>query len=295
MSSITLDRGVFSGPVLAGRNGSLDESGHLRDDGRGSIHDDATASRLGFRGGTVAGSIHMDQFPPVLVRAFGQEWFERGSLSLYFINATIDLEKVQAFVEDPAGGAGPVKAWMLRDDGTPVAEGTASMGGHSRDELQTRDLRATPTEGLRILKGVEAGRSLGEHMARLDSANQRARQAGGFINEPLDWYVGDSPWGGPVASPNEVVALLYRQPAAALRVTAGPVVGLFGAIEVAHINGPVLLDKDYRVTAEVVAVGQSPKTEYFWFDSTAHDGDTEVASMRMLLRFMKASSPLYAE
>ena len=27
---------------------------------KGSIHDDATASKLGFRGGTVAGSIHMD-------------------------------------------------------------------------------------------------------------------------------------------------------------------------------------------------------------------------------------------
>ena len=34
---------------------------------KGSIHDDATASKLGFRGGTVAGSIHMDQFVPGLL------------------------------------------------------------------------------------------------------------------------------------------------------------------------------------------------------------------------------------
>jgi len=35
---------------------------------KGSIHDDATASKLGFRGGTVAGSIHMDQFVPGLLK-----------------------------------------------------------------------------------------------------------------------------------------------------------------------------------------------------------------------------------
>ena len=59
---------------------------------RGSIHDDATATVLGFRGGTVAGSIHMDQFPPLLLEAFGQGWFETGSLSLYFRYATTDGE-----------------------------------------------------------------------------------------------------------------------------------------------------------------------------------------------------------
>ena len=36
----------------------------------GSLHDDATATRLGFRGGTVAGSIHLELFPPLLLKAF---------------------------------------------------------------------------------------------------------------------------------------------------------------------------------------------------------------------------------
>ena len=44
-----------------------------------NIHDDATAQNLGFRGGTIAGSIHLDQFPPVLMAAFsggdtGVDW-----------------------------------------------------------------------------------------------------------------------------------------------------------------------------------------------------------------------------
>ena len=40
---------------------------------KGSIHDDATASKLGFKGGTVAGSIHMDQFAPVVQQLYGDD------------------------------------------------------------------------------------------------------------------------------------------------------------------------------------------------------------------------------
>ena len=32
-----------------------------------SIHNDAVASKLGFKGGTVAGSVHMDQFVPLIL------------------------------------------------------------------------------------------------------------------------------------------------------------------------------------------------------------------------------------
>ena len=80
------------GPTWPARNWSSDA-------GAGSIHDDSTAANLGFRGGTVAGSIHMNQFPPVLMRVFGFRWFEQGNLSLNFKNATIDEEEVQVFAE----------------------------------------------------------------------------------------------------------------------------------------------------------------------------------------------------
>ena len=41
---------------------------------KGSIHNDEVATKLGFRGGTVAGSIHLELFPPLLVEAFGPRW-----------------------------------------------------------------------------------------------------------------------------------------------------------------------------------------------------------------------------
>jgi hypothetical protein len=74
----------------------------------------------------------------------------------------------------------------------------------------------------------------------------------------------------------------------------GPHVGLFGAIEVRHQAGPVFLDRDYRVTGEVAALSETPQTEVLWFDSRAIDETgTTVASMRMMLRELKASSPRY--
>ena len=51
--------GILAGPVRHPVNFSRDA--------KGSIHDDATAQTLGFRGGTVAGNIHFEQFSPVLL------------------------------------------------------------------------------------------------------------------------------------------------------------------------------------------------------------------------------------
>ena len=110
--------------------------------------------------------------------------------------------------------------------------------------------------------------------------------------EPLPWYTGASPWGGPIANPGQIVHLMFhaRQPRG-----AGRIVGLFGAIEVNQINGPVFIDREYEVAGKVVALGVTPKTEYVWYETVARDpaSGNDVASMLMMLRFMKASSPLW--
>jgi hypothetical protein len=278
---------ILESELRAARNGALDQ--------KGSIHDDATAAKLGFRGGTVAGSVHMDQFPPLLLRVFGPRFFESGALSLYFQNATVDREPVRAYAEEPADGATQIGVFMRRADGLEVCTGTASLGDHSRSELRTRDLRGGEPGELRILAALAPGRELGTEKVRLGPERQAERIARGLCSGPLDWYTGASPWGGPIAAPSAAVELLWAAPTRALREHTGKAVGLFGAIEIAHLAGPIRLDASYAVSARVVAVGQSPKTEYLWFDSTASDEQgREVASMRMLLRFMKASSPRYS-
>jgi hypothetical protein len=59
---------------------------------------------------------------------------------------------------------------------------------------------------------------------------------------------------------------------------------------------PVMVEHPYRVGGSIVALGQSPKTEYMWFETALNEPEGKrVAEMRMLLRFMKASSPKYKD
>ena len=62
-ATIKLDNGVITGPMRQPRN--------QHQTTEGSIHNDAVAKPLGFRGGTVAGIIHHEQFAqsaPLAVR-----------------------------------------------------------------------------------------------------------------------------------------------------------------------------------------------------------------------------------
>jgi len=160
--------------------------------------------------------------------------------------------------------------------------------------LRRRDLRPVDPAGLRILSALRPGDALGERHVAVDGERQRSVIGQGAMTEPLDWYTGSSPWGGPIASPSAVVSLLYGQLLEGVRDTMGPHVGLFGAIEISFHAGPVFLGRTYRVTGEVAALSQTPKTEVLWFDSRAFDdAGTLAAEMRMMLRQMKQSSPLY--
>ena len=92
---------VIQGPLWAARNWSIN-------DGAGSIHDDDTATELGFRGGTVAGDVHMNQFPPVLLKIFGNEWFDERILSsTYYFNEpeykvvdSMDINRYRDFISN---------------------------------------------------------------------------------------------------------------------------------------------------------------------------------------------------
>ena len=288
-SEIELRDHVLVGPLRR----SVNNARHVP----GSIHDDATATKLGFRGGTVAGSIHLELFPPLLLKAFGQRWFERGTISMYFLNATTDREAVRAFVKEPPLDPtdAQVDVWVERDDGMRVAEGTASVGSpQEATALLRRPLDRFDAGQLRILGGLKPGDRFEECDAFLtkDAMIERMK----VITEPLEWYIKPSPWGGAIATPATMVQLLYSQSIATLRGKLGRAVGLYGAIELRNINGPVLVEHPYRVSGSIVALGQSPKTEYMWFETALNEAaGKRVAEMRMLLRFMKASSPLYKD
>lgn len=280
--------GVIAGPLRHPRN--------LEQSIPGSIHEDTTARKLGLRGGTVAGSLHMEQFPPLLVEALGEDWWRTGGLSLYFRYATTDGEGVQCFGRRPGNGqAGEqIPVWMDMEDGRRVAEGTAWVASTAdKTPLEQRvETMPQPTD-LRIFESLGTGRELDGIPARVEQAALDDRLA--VIVEPIDHYESAERYGEAVLPPSLVVRLLTRYQRTLLADWPNLGVGLYGAIEIEHLAGPCFVGHDYEVRGRVVAVGETPKTEYFWYESTVSEpsGGAERARMLMMIRTMKAASPLW--
>ncbi|HEY8572251.1 hypothetical protein [Phenylobacterium sp.] len=274
--------GVLVGPVRRPVNVSRAD--------KGSIHDDDTAQALGFRGGTVAANIHFEQFPPLLLKRFGPQWWRTGGLSLHFLSPTTHGEPVRAFVGPSEAGQLPrATAWMETAEGVPVCEGTAWAGGDDPNSaLRQRLAGLRPAADLRMLAASKVGDEVHDVPSRLDSVRALARLEG--ITEPLPEYRERK-----VAAPAVAID--------ALRAVEGPLfrsdaeaVGMFGAIELQFLDGPIRLDHDYLADGRVVGLSESPKTEIAWYESVLREASTgrRVARLLMMSRLLKASSPLWA-
>lgn len=269
----------------------------------GSIHDDETAAKLGFRGGAVAGSIHFDQFGPALVDVFGQHWFEHGSLGLYFQHALVDNEPVEGFIEYDDSAVLPlrdsrVNIQMLTPEGVTVAEGTATAGHvDSLSPVTDIDRRSVDPSTLRILGKAEIGMKLPAVSVSPRTGDQINRVTSNIMTAPLDWYTGESPWGGPICSPLTISRLMTGDVMNPLGRVFGRVVPLYGALEMRVLDGPLMFNDDYVVEAVLTDVSETPKTEIFWCDISArratNPGAGVVAEFTMMARIVKASSPLY--
>lgn len=282
---------LIEGPIWAARNLS-----HSK--GVDSIHNDSTATDHGFRGGPVRADNHMNQFVPVMLKVFGHEWFERGHLSLDFKSATLELEQVQVHANPREENESQVKAWMTRENGTIVCKGTGGTGDLSGTELRAKELHQRDPSQLKICKNLTPGMDLGTYEVQLSSKEQFDRYDNALISDPIKSYREPDIFDDVVACPSTYLELLWRAPTVE---GLGPhlpdgFVGLFGAVEIANVHGPLWLDRTYTVTSRLVAVGESPKTESIWHDASAFDETgTEIAKLRMMQRILKASSDLYAQ
>ena len=283
------EKGVWAGPLRTPQNTAAHH--------KGSIHDDATAQKLGFRGGTVAGSLHMEQFPPLLTRLLGDAWWVSGGLSLYFRFATTHLEPVKCYAVAPRtcdNAFKRIEVWMDHENGERIAEGSANVGGPDAQSALRQRISVTPPAGeLRILANLDLARTTADAPVRVAQSTLDERVA--VITEPCVEYTADSCWRRAALPPSLAVQAM-RAVEPGLLTRTGPVVGLFGAIEVQHLDGPLFVAEDYLARGRVLAVSDTPKTEYFWYESILADAATgrDRASMLMMLRFMKASSPLWA-
>jgi hypothetical protein len=262
-----------------------------------SIHDDATAKKVGMRGGTIPGTIHLSLFAPLMLKIFGDRWFEKGSLSMYYTFATTDKEEVRAVVKIPPEGADDVQmeARVEMPNGKVIATGTVAVGEPKElSYLQALELKSSNPEDLRILKGMKVG---DDFISREVLINQEDANKGlKAITDHLDYYMGKSPWGNSILSPTAIFGTMSLN-SKTLDIAREKAVPFYGATEIRNINGPVMVGIPYEASGKVVCAGVSRKTEYYWIDAIlkGKESGKVVASMRHMTRYMKAGSPLYTE
>ena len=165
-------------------------------DSHASIHDDATAQKLGFQGGTIEGPTHFSQFAPLCERLWGEAWFETGCISAHYRNPVFEGEEVQAILAKPQAGQSQTAIQMVKRDGTEVLRGTASVGD---DKVATAlDQRLTELKPLAdpvILRDVKVGMKTGRQTVRM-GFDQYMGDLYPFsladklkvITEPSPWY-----------------------------------------------------------------------------------------------------------
>jgi acyl dehydratase len=275
-------------------------------DSHASIHDDATAQKLGFQGGTIEGPTHFSQFAPLCERVWGNAWFETGCISAHYRNPAFEGEEVQAIVEKPAPGQRQCVIQMVKRDGTEVLRGTASVGNDGI--LTALDRRLTELKPLAdpvILRDVKVGMKTARQDVRMDF-DQKMGDLYPFslddklkvITEPSPYYRAgeENPWGRPVI-PIEMLSVLFQYRSRDDRLPIrGPAVGLFADQEIRVSRGPLFVGEEYQTEREVVALSGSRRTESLWLRTTvfARDG-VAVATMLLNLASIKDSYAPYQQ
>jgi hypothetical protein len=301
-TAINEQEDVLSGPLRAPKQ-MLAQQEY---DGHTSIHDNATAQKLGFKGATIEGPTHFSQFAPLGFALWGERWLSRGCISAHYRAPVYEGEEVKAFMRRPENAGVQTEIWMLRANGDEILRGSASVGpDFPASALDERLDSLAPLPDPVILADVKVGMrsprtavrmSAEQHMGALypfSLAQKLAR-----ITEPSAFYhSSDHVWRRPIV-PTEMVSVLMQYSARENSFkTRGPAVGLFADQEIRLFDGPVLVGEPYDIERQVVALTGSRRTESVWVRSTLYASGTEikVAAMLLNLATMKETYAPYAE
>ena len=274
-------------------------------DGHASVHDDTTAAALGLAGAPIEAPTHFSQLDPLAVAVWGDAWFERGCVSAHFQTMVVEGEEVQATLS-VEGDADHAVVGAHKRDGTPVLTGTASLSTSGQPtELDTRRARLGDPGELFVVDRLEVGaRTADEKPARITRSE---RNGAGYpfslddklarITEPHPWYTdagaASSPWGRAIV-PIEMISVLAHKSGPSWPVRT-PVLGLFLDLEIRLVDGPVLVDEDYVLSRELLALGQSRRTESYWTRTTVASAATGATVAEVVLHsgVFKESYPGY--
>ena len=271
-------------------------------DSHASIHDDATAQKLGFQGGTIEGPTHFSQFAPLCENIWGKAWFETGCLSAHYRNPAFDGEEVQAHIARPQAAQNITTIGMTKRDGTEILRGTASIGGVTGTALELRLKELKPLADPVILHDLKVGMKTTRQTVKMDFDQHMGdlypfslRDKLKVVTEPSPYYSGaDNPWGRPIV-PFEMLSVLFQYRAREDRLPIrAPAVGLFADQEIRLLRGPVFVGESYSTEREVVALSGSRRTESVWVRTTVFAvDDTPAATMLLNLASIKDSYANY--
>jgi acyl dehydratase len=273
-------------------------------DSHASIHDDATAQKLGFQGGTIEGPTHFSQFAPLGERIWGRQWFETGCLSAHYRNPVFEGEEVQAWFEKPKPGESICAIGMTRRDGTEILRGTASVGDAAETALSRRLGELKPLTDPVILADLKVGMKTARQMVKMDF-DQHMGDLYPFsladklkvITEPSAYYSQElNPWGRAII-PVEMLSVLFQYRAREDKLPVrGPAVGLFADQEIRLLRGPLFPGETYTTEREVVALSGSRRTESAWMRTTVFASDDKpVATMLLNMASLKDSYANYEQ
>lgn len=302
-TELTRDGDRLSGPWRAPRN----MLGEQRYDGHASIHDDATARKLGFAAATIEGPTHFSQFEPLAAALWGNSWFESGCLSASYKAACYEGEELSAHLERDPANADRAVIFMIKRNGTEVLRGTASVRSAAPTALDEKLASLCEPDPHRvILREVAIGMKRPRLAVQMDfdlpmgdlypfSLAQKLDR----ITERSAWHLAnaDTPWGAPVL-PLEMVSVLIHHVASSdpwqLRQ---PRVDLFVDQEIRLERGPILAGREYEIEREVVGLSQSRRTESMWVRTQVYEAGSDMLVAEMLLNTasMKDSYPAYVE
>ena len=297
---ITRRNGVISGPFRSPKQMLAVQMY----DGHASIHDDTTAKKLGFKGGTIEGPTHFSQFSPLGYAIWGERWVSNGCLSAHYRAPVFEGEEVKAFLREPERGSNQAEIWMLRANGDEILRGSASVGVEFPvSALDRRLAELMPLGDPVILADVKVGMRSARTPVRMAAAQHMGalypfslEQKLDRITEPSRIYSSDDHrWGRPIV-PLEMISVLFQYTSHGF-ASRGPAVGLFADQEIRLLAGPVFVDEPYEVEREIVSLSGSKRTESMWVRSTlfAQGSDRKVAQMLLNLALMKESYAHYAQ
>lgn len=251
---------------------------------KGSIHDDAEAQKLGFRGGFVPGSVVGTAAMPAVVAAFGEKWIEGGWYSFTFVSPVYVDDEVHEVAQRSGDD---ISMQVVDRSGRVCCNGRAGLGA-----AIPWDAAADGSHGAEgVLPGVDIGHRFNPEPFTPEPEDCLATVNSGGDETP--WYWDGSPWGGALVPPEylHVVALhLVRHPAQPRvpRVTGVREPGMWAQHDLA-MEGPVFLGKEYTIQEWVADKGRSGRTVFLTYEFEVFDGEQRLVRGRHKAKWLAAT------